>query len=390
VQGKQTEGLTYMATKSKVSGLLKSIRKRTESTTFSESDWVDVKDYISTGSYAINRIISGDIYKGIPEGRIIAIAGMSQSGKSLLAANIIKHALKDHDYDIVFYIDSEGGGLKAFLEQEKVDLDKIEHIVASSVEECSTKVLYIYDQLEEDRKAAIEENRDQIKALVVLDSFGALVADKMINDAVNKDKQASDMGTTAKLKNAMMKSLMTRVMKTNCSFVVLNHVYDDPAALHPTKVKAMPGGHGLEFASHIIIQTAKKMEKDANAKEASYYKGNMLKFFTVKNRLIKPGYTAECFIDFDKGINKWEGLIADARRYGFIEGGASGRYKVPRYSDKTLRMNDLLTNDDIWATFIDDFNARSKEEMIYGSRVEVDSELTDIMNTGLDDVESDD
>ena len=47
-------------------------------------------------------------------------------------------------------------------------------------------------------------NNDDIRALCILDSYGALAADKLINDAVNKDKNAMDMGLGAKLKNNLM------------------------------------------------------------------------------------------------------------------------------------------------------------------------------------------
>lgn len=38
------------------------------------------------------------------------------------------------------------------------------------------------------------ENNDEIRAICILDSFGALAADKLVNDAVSKDKMAVDMG----------------------------------------------------------------------------------------------------------------------------------------------------------------------------------------------------
>jgi len=506
--------------KTNVDNLLSAIRKRTDSSSFADSDLLKISEYISTGSYAINRIVSGDIHKGIPAGRIITLAGESactprdqmvtimleddgdwsavkdveigsletmtkpysintpdgwqktgkfvnkgvlsckeliafgdvdtykinasddhlietvrgwvtmkelsrldkvlvedgtyadvmeindigeiecvdievlhdnhryycqgisshNTGKSLLAATIIRNALVENDYDVIFYIDSEGGGLDSFLEKEGADLNKIEHILVNSVEMCSSKLLYIYDQVEQSRKASIAADEKPIKAMVVLDSFGALVADKFVNDAVDKDKQVSDMGSTARLKNAMMKSLMTRVMSTQCSLIVLNHVYDNPAAMFTSKVKEMPGGKGIQFASHIILQTSKKLEKDANVKETSYYKGNTLKFFTVKNRIIKPGYTAECYIDFDNGINKWEGLVEEARRLGFIEGGTAGLYLVPSFSDKKIRMNRLLAEDEIWETFLEEFNEKSFKEIQYGSKTNVDDQIDDIVN----------
>ena len=63
---------------------LKKLRDRNGSVQLSESKYGEPDHYISTGSYALNRIISGDIYKGIPAGRIIIWAGEnSGSGGSV-------------------------------------------------------------------------------------------------------------------------------------------------------------------------------------------------------------------------------------------------------------------------------------------------------------------
>jgi RecA/RadA recombinase len=97
--------------------------------------------------------------------------------------------------------------------------------------------------------------------------LGALVADKLINDAVNKGRQAGDMGLTAKAKNSLMKAVLMPALKTNTSFVVVNHVYDDPSSMFPSKVKSQSGGQGLKYAAHLIIQCHKRFEKNENKKE---------------------------------------------------------------------------------------------------------------------------
>jgi len=58
-----------------VNGLLKGIRKKTGSASFKESKLGSIDHYIDTGCYALNRIVSGSIHKGIPCGRIILISG---------------------------------------------------------------------------------------------------------------------------------------------------------------------------------------------------------------------------------------------------------------------------------------------------------------------------
>ena len=159
---------------------------------FSESRVGDVSNWISTGSYALNRILSGSIYKGIPSGRITILGGESSSGKSLISAFIAANALKE-GYDAVFYFDSEGGGLKSFFEGVGCDTEKVIQILVSSVEEAQLQILKTFKMIQEYK----EENADA-KFLCVLDSLGALVAEKVLRDA-DKDKVASEMGGRAKL-----------------------------------------------------------------------------------------------------------------------------------------------------------------------------------------------
>ena len=49
----------------------------------------DPTDWISTGNYALNYLISGDFYKGIPLGKVTVLAGESGSGKSFIASGNI-------------------------------------------------------------------------------------------------------------------------------------------------------------------------------------------------------------------------------------------------------------------------------------------------------------
>ena len=94
---------------------LKDLRETTDSSNFSESTIGDTVEMISTGSYALNRIISGDFFKGIPNNRVVILGGASQSGKSLIAAIIMANALKDNKFDNIFLFDAEGGFSKDLL-----------------------------------------------------------------------------------------------------------------------------------------------------------------------------------------------------------------------------------------------------------------------------------
>lgn len=116
--------------------------------------------------------------------------------------------------DVVYIFDSEGGTLVSIFKQHGVDMSKVNHVPVASIEQCSTKMLQTYDMLVQARREWLEdpENNDEVRALCILDSYGALAADKLVSDAVDKNKTAMDMGLGAKLKNNMMRGLMMRVV----------------------------------------------------------------------------------------------------------------------------------------------------------------------------------
>lgn len=360
----------------KLDKLLKSYRKDAGTTTAADSKLAEITTYYDTGSFALNRVITGDIHKGIPANRITQIFGESQTGKTLVAVQAAAIALKNNQIDVVYYVDAEGGGIQLF-KNYGVDLSKVEYVPVNSIEDCSVKLLKLYDMFltAKNEFIADPEKNDDIRALVILDSWGALSADKLITDAVKKDTQVQDMGLTAKLKNNMISGLMMRVVQSGVALIVINHTYDNPGAMFTSKIKAMPGGKKLEYASHVILQATKLFIKPGNTDfitsdntVAGFYSGNRVNFFTVKNRAAKPCFSADIYIDFENGISKYDGLVEDAIAYGFIEK-VHGGYKVPSYSDTRIFFRELVSNKEIWDTFIDKFNEMSIEKMKFSSPI---------------------
>ena len=66
----------------------------------------DPTDWVSTGNYTLNYLISGDFFKGIPLGKVTVFAGDSGAGKSYIcSSNIVKHAQEQGIF--VVLIDTE-------------------------------------------------------------------------------------------------------------------------------------------------------------------------------------------------------------------------------------------------------------------------------------------
>lgn len=362
----------------KLTDVLKNVKKETGAESLASSSYAEVKDFLDTGSFALNRVLTGDIHKGFPVGRISTLFGVSGSGKSLIAANTAALALKNNKVDVVYIFDSEGGTLVNIFKQHNVDMEKVFHIPVASIEQCSVKMLQTYDKLVKAHQEYIADpdNNDDIRAICILDSYGALAADKLVSDAINKDRNAMDMGLGPKLKNNLMRGLMMRVVQSNATLLIINHEYQNPGAMFTSKVHDMAGGLGIQFASHVILQCEKLLVKSTDVdfmtgleKEddnVGFFKGNKIKFFVVKNRVCKPAYTATVYVDFNTGIAKYDGLVADSVEMGYLQD-VRGGYVCPTYSDKRVTYKDLIKNDEIWNTFIEDFNKKSMEIMKYSN-----------------------
>src|SRR5690554_1221668 len=83
----------------------------------------DPTDWIDTGNYTLNYLISGDFYKGVPLGKVTMFAGESGAGKSLFCSgSIVKHAQEQDIY--VVAIDSENALDETWLKNLGVDTDE--------------------------------------------------------------------------------------------------------------------------------------------------------------------------------------------------------------------------------------------------------------------------
>lgn len=232
------------------------VRKITSSTNFTESVYGEISRFISTGSYALNRIISGDVHGGIPQGRNILFGGESGVGKSLIAAKIIKNALDD-GFKHIFYFDSEGGGLKNFFENMGCDLERIEHILVNTVEETTVKVLKLYDMIGKHK-----EKHPDDQFLIILDSLGNLVTEKFYTDAEDKGKQVTDMGLRARA----CLSPDTKILLADGSFITLNELnIGDRVVTHLNTIEPVTDKFKVNHESYINITVGDdiiKLSKD--------------------------------------------------------------------------------------------------------------------------------
>ena len=98
--------------------------------------FTDTIDWIDTGNYALNYLISGQFDRGIPLGRVTCFAGESGSGKSFICSgNLVKQAQQQGILPIV--LDSENALDSDWLSALGVDVseDKLMRFGVSMIDE---------------------------------------------------------------------------------------------------------------------------------------------------------------------------------------------------------------------------------------------------------------
>ena len=90
--------------------------------------------YVSTGSYALNKIISGSYNRGIPVGMITQFHGESSTAKTVFATHILREAQAEGYYSML--VDSENAYNPEFAESLGLDPTKLIYAAPETLEDC--------------------------------------------------------------------------------------------------------------------------------------------------------------------------------------------------------------------------------------------------------------
>ena len=264
----------------------------------------DTSGYIDTGSYVFNALVSGSIYGGIPGNKITAIAGESSTGKTFFCLGVVQHFLDTNPDAGVIYFESESAISKQMIEDRGIDSNRMLIVPVTTVQQFRTQSIKILDKY-------LEQPFDLRKPMMfVLDSLGMLSTSKEIEDS-EAGKETRDM-TRAQVVKSIFRVLTLKLGKAKVPLIVTNHTYDVVGAYIPTK--EMGGGSGLKYAASTIIYLSKKKEKDG--KEVV---GNIIKCKTAKSRLTKENSDVETRLFYDRGLDRYYGLLELGEKYGIFQ-----------------------------------------------------------------------
>jgi len=285
----------------------------------------DVDSFIDTGSYIFNGLLSGSIYGGLPSNKITAIAGESATGKTYFLMGIVKNFL-DADPDAgVIYFESESAITRNMVVDRGIDPKRMVIFPVTTVQEFRTQAIRVID----DYMAQNESDRKPL--CLCLDSLGMLSTTKEVEDTTD-GKETRDM-TRAQVLKAAFRVLTLKLGRAKIPMVVTNHTYESMGLF---STKEMGGGSGLKYAASSIIYLSKKKEKDGTE-----VVGNIIHCKNHKSRLTKENKMVDVRLTYDKGLDRYYGLLELAEKYEVFKK-VSTRYELP---DGSKQFGKAILND---------------------------------------------
>ena len=309
----------------------------------------DVDNYVDTGSYIFNALVSGSLYGGIPSNKVTALAGESSTGKTFFALSVVRNFLEANPTGGVIYFETESAISKEMIESRGIDSQRMVLFPVSTIEEFRTQACRIVD------KYMKEPKREPM--MFVLDSLGMLSTSKEMEDITN-DKQVRDMTKSQLIKGAF-RVLTLKLGQAGIPMLVTNHTYDVIGSYVPAK--EMGGGAGLKYAASTIIFLTKSKEK-----EGTDLVGNIIKCESKKSRFTKEGSKVATRLFFDeRGLDRYYGLLELGEKYGVFSR-VGNRIKI---GDSNVYPKSILSDPEKY--FTDEVMAKLEEaartEYSYGN-----------------------
>jgi RecA/RadA recombinase len=352
--------------------------------------WLDkstlsrVDDWIDTGSYALNAIISGSCFKGIPAGRVTVLAGESQTFKTGFLLRILANAQSMGKHVVIF--DTENAVDPESAEAAGLDISKVKYVPCKTIEQTRNSIFNFLNRVEEKQLGG--------QFVIAVDSLSNLQSE-MDFKRMDKDNTSQDTGTKARAMKTLMQTLTNMGGLTRTTVICTSHVYDNPMELFPSLEKNMPGGKSVIYLPSVTVQIARKPMKDDGGKTIDKtiavgqksYSGVILRALTRKNRFIKQYLEVEMYLSFANGLNKYHGLLDLLVGFGIIvQTGAT--YQLPD-GTKLGYYKNFRKNVELWEkTFIPELEKKIAVEWKYSTSTTSQEEQEDEVDDILEDYET--
>lgn len=262
----------------------------------SKSDYFEDTQPIKTQVPILNVALGGNLNGGIEPG-ITLWAGESKHFKTSYVLLCLKSFLESDSEAIGIWFDSEFGSQPAYFKSFGIDTDRILHVPIMNIEELKFEIMNQLDNIKRGDKV-----------MMCVDSLGNLASKKEVEDAIN-EKSVADM-TRAKSGKSLFRMITPLLRSKDIPFMAIQHIYQTQEMYAKNIVS---GGKGQYYSADNIFIIGRQQEKDSEGIAGYNFVINV-----EKSRKVKEKKKFMINVLYDKGINKWSGLLDLALEGKFV------------------------------------------------------------------------
>ncbi len=254
--------------------------------------------FVSTGMYALNKVISGDYTKGIPIGMITQFHGEASTAKTVFATHILKDAQAKGYYTML--VDSENAYNPEFAKSLGIDPEKLIYAAPETLEDCF--------QVIEDTILAIRETDSETPIVVAYDSI-AVSPSKAEYEAEGYDGNNMQGAVRAKSTGACLRKMNPLMRKHKVALIVINQIRNKVGVMFGNPETAAAGGKSLEYYLGVNMKTISNKTSDLLKDDNKQVIGIKGKIRNTKNKVSIPFRECEFSLKYDEGLDPYYGLL---------------------------------------------------------------------------------
>lgn len=285
--------------------------------------------FVPTGSYALNKIISGDYNKGIPIGMITQFIGESSTAKTVFATHILREAQALGHYTVL--IDSENTFNSDFAETLGLDPARLLYSAPDTLEDC-------FDTINK-TIAEIRELDKDTPIVIAYDSI-AVSPSKSEFNADNFDGTNMDGAIRAKIAGACLRKVNSILRKQKVALIIINQIRNKVGVMYGDPSTPAGGGMALAFYLGVNLKCVSNKTSDLiKCEETKNVLGIRGSVKNIKNKVSVPFKECEFELTFHKGLNKYCGLLKLLEVDGIVT--RSGAWYEVKGTNKKFQSKDF-------------------------------------------------
>jgi len=296
--------------------------------------------YVDSGSYALNKIISGDYNGGFPVGGITEIYGESSTAKTVFLTHAFKGAQKQGFYTVM--VDNEHAYSPAFAQVLGVDSEKLIYITPETMEDCFETI--------ENAILAIRDKDKDTPIVIGYDSIGVSPTRKEMAGELGANGEISG-ALRAKVAGQCLRRINPLLRKYKASLIIINQVRSKVGLVFGDPRTKAGGGKALLYYCAVSLEavSGKSDVLYDDIKNPIGIKGTIK---CVKNKVTVPYQDCEFKLVYDQGLIREYGLTTSAYKSGIVTSPAKGWYSLDgvnksRAADLTQTLSTMIVEGEL-------------------------------------------